>query len=138
LVNSCGHCQYCKAGLEQYCKEVVYTYHSKDQFHNKEITQGGYSNNITLIENFAIKIPANADLKKVAPLLCAGITTYSPMHYAGVKKGDKVGVAGFGGLGHMAVLYAVKISVVLKLLHKLQHTNGSVLLYQKVMVLTNS
>jgi len=109
LVNSCGHCEYCKAGLEQYCKEVVYTYHSKDQFHNKEITQGGYSNNIVLTENFAIKIPANADLKKVAPLLCAGITTYSPMHYAGVKKGDKVGVAGFGGLGHMAVQYAVKI-----------------------------
>lgn len=109
LVNSCGHCEYCKAGLEQYCKEVVYTYHSKDQFHNKETTQGGYSNNITLTENFAIKIPANADLKKVAPLLCAGITTYSPLHYAGVKKGDKVGVAGFGGLGHMAVQYAVKI-----------------------------
>ena len=109
LVNSCGKCEYCKAGLEQYCKEVVYTYHSKDQFHNKEITQGGYSNNITLSENFAIKIPANADLKKVAPLLCAGITTYSPLHYANVKKGDKVGVAGFGGLGHMAVQYAVKI-----------------------------
>ena len=77
LVNSCGHCEYCKAGLEQYCKEVVYTYHSKDQFHNKEITQGGYSNNIVLTENFAIKIPANADLKKTAPLLCAGITVKS-------------------------------------------------------------
>jgi uncharacterized zinc-type alcohol dehydrogenase-like protein len=109
MVNSCGKCDYCKAGLEQYCKEVVLTYHDKDQFHNNETTQGGYSNNIVLAENFAIKIPANADLKKVAPLLCAGITTYSPIHYAGVKKGDKVGVAGFGGLGHMAVQYAVKI-----------------------------
>jgi uncharacterized zinc-type alcohol dehydrogenase-like protein len=109
MVNSCGHCDYCKAGLEQYCKEVVLTYHDKDQFHNNETTQGGYSNNIVLTENFAIKIPANADLKKVAPLLCAGITTYSPIHYAKVKKGDKVGVAGFGGLGHMAVQYAVKI-----------------------------
>jgi uncharacterized zinc-type alcohol dehydrogenase-like protein len=86
MVNSCGHCDYCKAGLEQYCKEVVLTYHDKDQFHNNETTQGGYSNNIVLAENFAIKIPANADMKKVAPLLCAGITTYSPIHYASVKK----------------------------------------------------
>lgn len=109
LVNSCGHCEYCTAGLEQYCKEAVLTYHDHDQFHNNENTQGGYSNNIVLTEKFAIKIPKNADLKKVAPLLCAGITTYSPIHYAGVKKGDKVGVAGFGGLGHMAVQYLVKI-----------------------------
>lgn len=109
LVNSCGHCEYCKANLEQYCKEGVYTYHSIDQFHNNEITQGGYSNVITLSENYAIKIPANADMKRVAPLLCAGITTYSPIRYAGVKKGDKVGVAGYGGLGHMAVQYLVKI-----------------------------
>lgn len=109
LVNSCGHCEYCKAGLEQYCKEAVLTYHDHDQFHNNETTQGGYSNNIVLTEKFAIKIPKNTNLKKVAPLLCAGITTYSPIHYAGVKKGDKVGVAGFGGLGHMAVQYLVKM-----------------------------
>jgi len=109
MVNSCGHCEFCKAGLEQYCKEVVLTYHDKDQFHNNEVTQGGYSNNIVLTENFAIKIPANADMSKVAPLLCAGITSYSPLHYAGVKKGDKVGVAGYGGLGHMALQYAVKL-----------------------------
>ncbi len=109
LVNSCGHCEYCKAGLEQYCKEAVLTYHDHDQFHNNETTQGGYSNNIVLTEKFAIKIPKNADLKKVAPLLCAGITTYSPIRYADVKKGDKVAVAGFGGLGHMAVQYLVKL-----------------------------
>lgn len=109
MVNSCGHCEYCKANLEQYCKEGVYTYHSTDQFHDHEITQGGYSNNITLSEKFAIKIPKNADLKRVAPLLCAGITTYSPIRYVRVKKGDNVGVAGFGGLGHMAVQYAVKL-----------------------------
>ncbi|MBK0368679.1 NAD(P)-dependent alcohol dehydrogenase [Flavobacterium agrisoli] len=109
MVNSCGKCDFCKAGLEQYCKDVVLTYHDKDQFHDNEVTQGGYSNNIVLTENFAIKLPANTDMKKVAPLLCAGITTYSPIHYAQVKKGDKVGVAGFGGLGHMAVQYAVKI-----------------------------
>lgn len=109
LVNSCGHCDYCKEGLEQYCKEAVLTYHDHDQFHDHETTQGGYSNNIVLTENFAIKIPENADLKKVAPLLCAGITTYSPIHYSKVKKGDKVGVAGFGGLGHMAVRYMVQM-----------------------------
>jgi uncharacterized zinc-type alcohol dehydrogenase-like protein len=109
MVNSCGKCEYCKADQEQYCKQVVLTYHDKDQFHQGETTQGGYSNNITLTEKFAIKIPKNADLKKVAPLLCAGITTYSPIHYVGVKKGDKVGIAGFGGLGHMAVQYAVKL-----------------------------
>lgn len=109
LVNSCGHCDYCKEGLEQYCKEAVLTYHDHGQFHDHETTQGGYSNNIVLTENFAIKIPENADLKKVAPLLCAGITTYSPIHYSKVKKGDKVGVAGFGGLGHMAVRYMVQM-----------------------------
>ena len=109
LVNSCGHCDYCKAGLEQYCKEAVLTYHDHDQFHDHETTQGGYSNNIVLTQNFAIKIPQNGDIEKVAPLLCAGITTYSPIKYAGVKKGDKVAVAGFGGLGHMAVQYLVKI-----------------------------
>lgn len=86
LVNACGHCQ---AGLEQYCKDAVLTYHDHDQFHDNEPTQGGYPNNITLTEKFAIKIPVNADLKKVAPLLCAGITTYSPIKYAGVKKAIK-------------------------------------------------
>ncbi len=109
FVNSCGHCEYCKACLEQYCKEVVWTYHDYDQFHDNEATQGGYSNNIILTEKYAIKIPVNADIKKVAPLLCAGITTYAPIKYAGVKKGDKVGVAGFGGLGNMAVQYLVKL-----------------------------
>lgn len=109
MVNSCRNCDFCKAGMEQYCKDVVLTYHDHDQFHGNETTQGGYSNNIVITEDFAIKIPANADLKKVAPLLCAGITTYAPIHFADVKKGDKVGIAGFGGLGHMAVQYAVKL-----------------------------
>lgn len=109
LVNSCGQCENCVSGLEQYCKEAVLTYHDHDPFHENEATQGGYSNTIVLTEKFAIKIPETADLKKVAPLLCAGITTYSPIQYAGVKKGDKVAVAGFGGLGHMAVQYLVKI-----------------------------
>ena len=112
MVNSCGKCEFCKRDQEQYCSGVVMTYHGHDQFHDHELTQGGYSNNLVVSEAFAIKIPANAQLEKVAPLLCAGITTYSPLHYAGIKKGDKVGVAGFGGLGHMAVQYAVKLGAV--------------------------
>lgn len=109
MVNSCGECNYCKAGLEQYCKKVMMTYHGIDWAHNNEVTQGGYSNNIVVKDRFAVLIPKNADLKKVAPLLCAGITTYSPLKQSNVKKGDNVAVAGFGGLGHMAVKYAVAI-----------------------------
>lgn len=110
MVNSCGACEYCKQGLEQYClKGNVGTYTSVDYFHNNEITQGGYSNKIVLTEKFAIKIPKNADLKKVAPLLCAGVTTYAPIVNKQVKAGDTIAVAGFGGLGHMAVQYAVKL-----------------------------
>jgi uncharacterized zinc-type alcohol dehydrogenase-like protein len=109
MVNSCGKCEYCKQGLEQYCLEGnVGTYASTDRFNNNEITQGGYSDKIVLTENFAIKIPPTADMKKVAPLLCAGVTTYSPIKHKEVKAGDIVAVAGFGGLGHMAVQYAVK------------------------------
>lgn len=109
LVDACHECEECKNDREQYCKEAVLTYHDHDQFHNNETTQGGYSSNYVLNAGFAIKIPANADISKVAPLLCAGITTYSPLHFAGVKKGDKVGIAGYGGLGHMGVQYAVAL-----------------------------
>lgn len=110
MVNSCGHCGSCDADMEQSCEEgAVYTYGFPDRFHENEITMGGYSNNMVVSEDFALKIPANADMKRVAPLLCAGITTWSPIHFSHVKKGDKVGVAGFGGLGHMAVQYAVKL-----------------------------
>jgi len=108
LVNSCGVCDYCKAGDEQYCENGrVLTYGSTDVYHDNEITMGGYSNNIVVSEHYAITVPQNADMTKVAPLLCAGITTYSPMKYVDVKAGDKVAVAGFGGLGHMAVKYAI-------------------------------
>lgn len=106
IINSCGECDYCKKGKEQFCeKGMVGTYASKDYQHNDEITQGGYSNNYVISEKYAIKIPKNADMKRVAPLLCAGVTTYSPIRFAKVKKGDHVAVAGFGGLGHMAVQY---------------------------------
>ena len=110
MVNACGTCSYCLAGKEEYCEnKTVFTYGSADHFHDNENTKGGYSNNMVVSENFAIKIPANAQLDKVAPLLCAGITTYSPIRFSNVKVGDKVGVAGYGGLGHMAVQYLVKL-----------------------------
>ncbi|MDR2704486.1 MAG: NAD(P)-dependent alcohol dehydrogenase [Planctomycetaceae bacterium] len=110
MVNACRQCNSCAAGKEQFCeKGAVFTYNSKDYYHENEITMGGYSNNIVVSENFAIKIPKNADIKKVAPLLCAGITTWSPIKFSKVKAGDKVGVAGFGGVGHMAVQYLVNL-----------------------------
>lgn len=105
IINSCHVCDYCLNGQEHYCSESVSTYHDHDPYHDNEPTQGGYSDNIVVSQDYAIAIPANADMEKVAPLLCAGITTYSPIKYAGVKSGNKVGVAGFGGLGNMAVKY---------------------------------
>lgn len=111
MVNSCSTCAHCIKGEEQYCDngKTIFTYDSRDPYHNDEVTKGGYSNNIVLSEKFAIKIPNNANMEKVAPLLCAGITTYSPLKFTHVGKGDKVAVAGFGGLGHMALQYAVSM-----------------------------
>lgn len=110
MVGSCRTCDACEHDHEQYCESgAIMTYHGIDRYNDNEHTQGGYSNNYVVAEDFAIKIPANAQIEKVAPLLCAGITTYSPIKYVGVKKGDKVGIAGFGGLGHMGVQYAVSI-----------------------------
>lgn len=104
----CGACAACKMDKEQFCeKETAFTYNSVDHFHGDEVTMGGYSNTIVVSEDFSINIPANADMKHVAPLLCAGVTTWSPLHFSKVKKGDKVAVAGYGGLGHMAVKYLV-------------------------------
>lgn len=110
MVNSCGECEACKASNEQYCERgMVATYDCHDYFHNNEPTYGGYSNNIVVSENFAVNVPQDAPLEKVAPLLCAGITTYVPLKFSKVKPGDKVAVAGFGGLGMMAVKYAVQM-----------------------------
>ena len=110
MVNSCGECEACKASHEQFCeRRAVFTYDCKDYFHDDEPTYGGYSNNIVVSERFAVSVPQNAPLDKVAPLLCAGITTYSPLKFSGVKKGDKVGIAGFGGLGVMALKYAIQM-----------------------------
>jgi alcohol dehydrogenase (NADP+)/uncharacterized zinc-type alcohol dehydrogenase-like protein len=109
MVNSCMKCESCKKGDENHCDTtgMVGTYGAPEQSSPTGITQGGYSNNIVVTEHFAIKIPANMDLQYAAPLLCAGITTYSPMMQIKVKKGDKVGVIGIGGLGHMAIQLAV-------------------------------
>ena len=111
MVNSCGKCEACKRSEEQFCTnaKTVFTYNSTDHFHGGENTYGGYSNNYVVSENFAIKVPKGAQIQKVAPLLCAGITTYSPIMFSKVKKGQKVAVAGVGGLGHMAVKYMVAL-----------------------------
>ncbi|KGI56854.1 alcohol dehydrogenase [Campylobacter sp. MIT 97-5078] len=111
MVNSCGECEACKKSQEQFCMngKATFTYDCIDSFHDNEPTYGGYSNNIVVHEHFAVCVPSDAPLEKVAPLLCAGITTYSPLKFSQIKAGDKVGVAGFGGLGSMAVKYAVKM-----------------------------
>ena len=110
MVDSCMHCDSCKNGEEHHCETPggrVLTYGAPDKTSPTGITQGGYSNNLVVTEHFAIKIPENIDLKYAAPLLCAGITTYSPLMKANLKRGDKVGVAGIGGLGHIAIKLAI-------------------------------
>ena len=106
LVNSCRECDSCKEGLENYCeKGWTGTYNSPDRDGNG-LTYGGYSKQIVVHEDFVLKISGKQPLEGIAPLLCAGITTYSPLKHWGVKKGDKVGVVGLGGLGHMGVKIA--------------------------------
>lgn len=106
LVDSCQTCHYCKSGHEQFCVEVpTFTYSAPDR-QSGEITMGGYSESIVVREEFVVKVPDSIDFAHAAPLLCAGITTYSPLKRWGVKPGDKVAVAGLGGLGHMAVKLA--------------------------------
>jgi len=106
MVDSCRECQYCKEDLEQYCEEGnTATYNSPDK-HLGTQTFGGYSESIVVDEAFVLKVPKNLDLAAAAPLLCAGITTYSPLKHWKVGPGQKVGVVGIGGLGHMAVKLA--------------------------------
>lgn len=106
LVDSCRTCHSCKDGLEQYCENGwIGTYNSPDK-HLDSTTYGGYSTGIVVDESFVLRIPENIDPKGAAPLLCAGITTWSPLKHWNVKKGDKVGVVGLGGLGHMGVKFA--------------------------------
>ncbi|MGB5035227.1 MAG: NAD(P)-dependent alcohol dehydrogenase [Blastocatellia bacterium] len=105
MVDSDGTCPKCKGGLEQFCQNVTLTFNSEDK-HLGGVTYGGYSDGVTVDERFVLRVPTNLDLAGTAPLLCAGITTYSPMRHWGVAKGKKVGVVGLGGLGHMGVKFA--------------------------------
>ena len=106
MVDSCRHCINCDEGFEQYCDHgFTMTYNSPDP-HTGAMTYGGYSNSIVVDEDFVLRIPEKLDPAAVAPLLCAGITTYSPLRQWKVGKGHKVGVVGLGGLGHMAVKLA--------------------------------
>ncbi|WP_370970258.1 NAD(P)-dependent alcohol dehydrogenase [Amycolatopsis sp. cg9] len=105
MVDSCGECEYCRAGTEQFCvKGNVQTYNGVG--FDGENTYGGYSNQIVVKDAFVCRIPEGIDLDVAAPLLCAGITTYSPLHHWGAGPGKKVAVIGLGGLGHMAVKIA--------------------------------
>jgi uncharacterized zinc-type alcohol dehydrogenase-like protein len=106
MVDSCRECESCKSGLEQLCEAgPTFTYNSPDKKHGGT-TYGGYSENIILDETFALRVPKSLDLAASAPLLCAGITTYSPLRRWKIGKGQKVGVVGLGGLGHMGVKLA--------------------------------
>jgi uncharacterized zinc-type alcohol dehydrogenase-like protein len=104
LVNSCMECENCLAGDQQFCEQSVGTYGSTDR--DGTMTQGGYATHVVVTENFALKIPEGINLDVAAPLLCAGITTFSPLKHWGAGPGKKVAVVGLGGLGHMAVKIA--------------------------------
>ncbi|MFB2893063.1 NAD(P)-dependent alcohol dehydrogenase [Aerosakkonemataceae cyanobacterium BLCC-F50] len=106
MVDSDGTCPHCKDGLEQFCSNLTLTYNSPDKHKTAPVTYGGYSDSIVADERFVLRVPSNLELAGVAPLLCAGITTYSPLRHWGVTKGKKVGVVGLGGLGHMGVKFA--------------------------------
>ncbi|MDT8443620.1 MAG: NAD(P)-dependent alcohol dehydrogenase [Desulfuromonadales bacterium] len=104
LVDSDQSCPHCQANVEQFCPAATFTYNSPDK-HLGGVTYGGYSESVTVDENFVLRIPGNLDLAGAAPLLCAGITTYSPIRRWGNIQGKKVGVVGLGGLGHMGVKF---------------------------------
>ncbi len=105
---TCGACPSCREGLEQYCDigGTVFTYNSPDNHKTAPVTYGGYSERIVADEKFVLRVPAGLDLPAVAPLLCAGITLYSPLKHWGAGPGKKVGIVGLGGLGHMGVKFA--------------------------------
>jgi uncharacterized zinc-type alcohol dehydrogenase-like protein len=106
IVDSCRECQYCQDGLEQFCEPgMTGTYNSPDK-HLDTPTYGGYSESVVVDENYLLRIPENLELAATAPLLCAGITTYSPLRHWNVGPGKKVGIVGIGGLGHMGIKIA--------------------------------
>ncbi len=106
MVDSCQHCEACAEGLEQYCQNApTFTYNDVDRFTGQP-TFGGYSDKIVVTENFVFKVPESLDPRAAAPLLCAGVTTYSPLRHWKIGKGHSVGIVGLGGLGHMGVKLA--------------------------------
>ena len=116
LIDSCRNCQPCKDGLENYCTEGMTGTYNAYERDGKTLAQGGYSSQIVTDENYVLHVSEKLDLKAVAPLLCAGITTYSPLRYVGVKPGMKVGVIGLGGLGHMGLKFAVSFGAEVSLI----------------------
>ncbi|NRT14784.1 putative zinc-type alcohol dehydrogenase-like protein [Flavobacterium sp. 28A] len=107
LVDSCQTCSSCQKDLEQFCEEgATFTYNSPDKHIEGKETYGGYSTSVVVDEKFVLRIPENLDEAAAAPLLCAGVTTWSPLSHWKVKAGDKVGIVGLGGLGHMGVKFA--------------------------------
>jgi uncharacterized zinc-type alcohol dehydrogenase-like protein len=107
MVDSCRTCGSCRRGVEQYCTSgATFTYNSVDRFFPGKMTYGGYSKHVVVDEDFVLRVPSNLDLAASAPLLCAGITTYSPLRHWGAGPGKTVGIVGLGGLGHMGVKFA--------------------------------
>jgi alcohol dehydrogenase (NADP+) len=118
MVDSCGECDSCKHDLEQYCfNGLTGTYNGKDKYLGGH-TFGGYSEKIVVDEHFVLKVPSNLDLAAAAPLLCAGVTTWSPLRHWNVGKGSKVAVVGLGGLGHMAIKLAKALGADVTLLSR--------------------
>ena len=109
FIDSCRKCSSCKVGLEQYCLEGMTGTYNGYERDGKTVAQGGYSNLFVVDADYAVSVPANLDMAGVAPLLCAGITLYSPLKNWGAGKGKKVGVIGLGGLGHMGVKFSVAL-----------------------------
>lgn len=109
FVDSCRECSSCKAGLEQYCTSGMTGTYNGYERDGKTVAQGGYSDNFVVDEDYAVKIPDNLDMAGVAPLLCAGITLYSPLKNWGAGKGKKVGIIGLGGLGHMGLKFSAAL-----------------------------
>src|SRR5690349_3529993 len=114
MVDACRNCPSCAENLEQFCDDVTFTYNGQDKISGGH-TFGGYSQGIVVNENFVLRLRDDVDLAATAPLLCAGITTYSPLRHWKVGKGQKAGVVGLGGLGHMAVKYANAFGAVVTL-----------------------
>ncbi len=120
MVDSCQQCTHCHSGEEQFCEEgFTQTYNSPDR-HTQELTKGGYAKNVIVREEFVLRVPESLDLAKAAPLLCAGITTYSPLRTWDVGPGSTVAVVGMGGLGHMAIKLAVAMGAHVTVLSRSQ------------------